>query len=203
MPQLAGSDRFNTGSLRSFEGGAELKRHGALTGSVGLHYSTGTIPSLEIYDPYAYTTTYLPDASLMILGIAVGFNIPLNEPYEQLGPVQLFVPLNFASDLVTVSGGTYDFRTVTFDTSVGFGARLYTKSLFRADLSALYHLGIPIGTFTGGSTDSPNAVLLDSAGETMKAGMSGFELRLGLTFILPDARDANGPRGRTSQEPQT
>ena len=99
--------------------------------------------------------------------------------------MQLFVPLACTSDLVTVSGGAYDFRTVTFDSSIGFGARLYTKSLFRADLSALYHLGIPLGTFTGGSADSPDAVLLDSAGETMKAGMSGFELRLGLTFMLP------------------
>ena len=201
-PQIAGSDRFNTGSLRTFEGGAELKRHGLLSMSLGLRYSQGTIPSLETYDPAAYTTTYLPNASLTILGLGVGVNIPLNEPYNGLGPVQLFVPLDFSSDLITAAGGAYNFRAVTFDTSFGLGARLYTKSLVRADLLALYHLAIPLGTFTGGSADAPDAVVLDSAGETMKAGLSGFELRLGLTFILPDAPHANGSRGGTSQEPQ-
>jgi hypothetical protein len=196
LPQLATSDRFNTGNVPTFQAGVELKDHG----KISFRYSKTTVPSLEVYDPTTFVTTYSPDASLKIFDLLVGFDIPVNQPYGKLGPFQFFLPVSFGTALVLVDGGAYSFKAASFDSSFGVGAHVYTKSFIRADLSALYHFGIPLTSFTGGSSSSSGANVLDPAGETMKAGLSGFEMYLGLTFIFPDSPPSDAPAADASRE---
>ena len=74
--------------------------------------------------------------------------------------------------------------------AAGVGVRFYTHSCFRADLSALYHLSLPLDTFNGGSASDANETVQDPAGEAMKPGLSGFELRLGVAILIPDSWEA-------------
>ncbi|OFZ21264.1 MAG: hypothetical protein A2X94_07360 [Bdellovibrionales bacterium GWB1_55_8] len=185
-PQFAGSDRFNTGNVSVLEGGVEAKDQV----KIGLRYAKTTVPSLEIYDPADFLTSYYPNASLNVIGLFVGFDIPLNQPYGKLGLIQLFLPINAGTALVSVDAGDSAFKAVSLDSSLGLGARIYTESLFRADISALYHFGFPLTTFTDIAPSTSDTKIFNSAGQTMKAGLSGFEIRLGFSFIFSDSEES-------------
>ena len=186
QPQFTKTDRLNSGSFSVLEGGVEAADHI----KVGLRYSTAPVPSLEIYDPTAFTTTYFPNASLSVMNLLVGFDFPLNEPHQKLGPIQFFLPINAGVTLVSIDAGEANFKAVSFDSALGLGARIYTHSLFRFDVSTLYHFGLPLTPFTGGTTSSPDMKVFSPGGKSMKAGLSGFELRLGVAFLFPDSQES-------------
>ncbi len=179
FPQISNSSRLNTGTIPAFDAGVELNQQV----KVGLRYAKATVPSLEVYNPTTFLTSYDTNASLALYELYAGVDIPLNQPYGSLGRFQLFVPVNFGSVYAKASGGADSFSAVSIDTAAGIGARYYALSFLRVDLSALYHLGFPLSTFSGGSTAAPNTNLYDPASETLKAGLSGFELRMGIAFL--------------------
>ena len=193
LPKVGSADRLNTGNITSFDIGVETKE----TILFGLRYAHATIPSLQVYNPLTFITSNYLNASLIIIEPFLGFNLPLNRPHTTFGPIQLYIPVNVGLAVVSISApsDTDTYKGLSLDTSLGLGARLYTKSIFRADLSVLYHFGFPIEKIT--SDTSPTNNVQSPTGETMKSSLTGFEVRLGISLLFPDS-----PKPEDSQENQ-
>ncbi len=181
LPKVAASDRLNLGNLPVFEAGLEFKPGN----TIGFRYARGTIPSLQTYDATTFITTYTADAALALYELYSGVNLPIHDAYGKLGPVQFFVPIHVGGSLLTINASEDTYTSMSMDVAAGVGVRLYTHSLFRADVSAMYHYGIPLLGITKNTDES--VVVQSPAGEAMKCSLTGFELRLGVSFIFPDA----------------
>jgi hypothetical protein len=176
-PAFGASDRSGAGNFSGFEGGVALKGH-ALVGIRLLH---ATVPTLQAYDPTAFMTTYYSGAKTSLLETYAGIEIPLNSPYEGLGLFQLFLPIHFGLGMATIDAGS-GFLGLTLDAAAGLGVHVYTNSFFRAEVTGLYHFGIPLETLTAGTQTAQ-----DPAGQSMKFSTTGFEMKLGISFLFPDA----------------
>jgi hypothetical protein len=140
-----------------------------------------SVPSLQAYDPTAFLTTYYPNVSTSLFEIYGGFNLPLNDPDGKLDRFQFFIPLNLGLAFATLDTSDGNFSATAVDASVGLGVHVYTQSFFRAGLTGLYHFGLPLQTITASTQ-----VAQDPTGQSMKFSPTGFELKLGVTFMFPD-----------------
>lgn len=193
QPGFTSVDRLGSGNLMLYGLEAEL----ATRNVFGLRYGKGTVPSLQAYQPSSFFTTYTSNASLTFLEMYMGVNLAINEPHGMLGPVQFFVPLQGGLAMLLLSTPADSYKAVGFDLATGLGARVYTLSFLRAEVSALYRFGIPVGTFINAA--SSDSVVQAPSSESMKLGLSGFELRFGVSFLFP-----GGPAATpATQEPPT
>ncbi len=182
-PKLATAARLNCGKFSSFDAGLELKDHVSLTGRI----SSATVPSLKVYDSSAFQTTYYANAPASLYELMVSINAPLNEPYSKLGPVQLFLPLQFGSSYLTITGGGSKYTAMALEGALGLGARVYTWSTVRFDISGLYRFGLPLIGIT--KSDSTLVTVQNSIGENLKSSLEGMEMRVGVTFMLPSSHE--------------
>lgn len=181
-PQITGADRLAALSPRSFDLCLENQKL-----MIGIRYGHFSVQKLQIYDTSAFTTNYPAGGSLTLIESYLGFDLPLNAPHEWLGPFQLIAPLKAAFAIGSIKADSDQYIGMTFEGSVGLGARLYTSTLFRPAISASYHFGLPFVDFT--QTTTGNGIIQNSNGETIKLGLSGFELRVELALLFGE-----GPR---------
>lgn len=146
-------------------------------------YAHGTIPSLITYDPVAFMASTTPNAPYTLYSLISGVWIPLNEPFKRFGPFQFFIPVQFGTSLATISGASTSFMGIELDLAAGVGVHYYTRSFVRIDLEALYRIAFPLEDFS--ASGNSLAVVQDPYGETMKLSTAGFEIRAGVSFMLP------------------
>ncbi|MGK5083964.1 hypothetical protein WDW37_11745 [Bdellovibrionota bacterium FG-1] len=182
-PKIATASRLNCDKFSSFDVGLELKNNVSISARI----SGATVPSLTVYNSSAFQTTYYTDAPASLYEILVSINAPLNEPYSKLGPVQFFLPLQFGSSYLTITGGSNKYTAMAFEGALGLGARVYTWSTVRFDISGLYRFGLPLIGIT--QSDSTLVTVQNSIGENIKSSLEGMEMRIGITFMLPSSHE--------------
>jgi hypothetical protein len=191
-PKIGSSDRLNSNKFINFDLGLETKENMV----VGIRYATATVPSLQIYDSLTFKTTYYPNASMFLLEPYAGINIPLNEPYTMMGLFQFFIPLRLGVVATSISASPNKYLGLGVDSSAGIGVRLYTKSIFRADLIAQYHFGVPLGEIS--DANYTTTTVQSTHGDTMKSSLTGFEFRIGFSILFPDSPES--AKAREEQE---
>ena len=106
--------------------------------------------------------------------------IPIVEPYQGLSGLAISLPIFMGVVMNTVKLGSNTFGSVGYDLASGVHLNYYTRSPFLFDLGALYHVGLPFW----GIRDTNSNVIEGSSGTLADAGVSGFELSLGVTFLF-------------------
>ncbi|MGK5087088.1 hypothetical protein WDW86_05980 [Bdellovibrionota bacterium FG-2] len=180
-PKLATATRLNSSKFSSFDVGVEVKDNVVM----GVRISGATVPSLKVYNSGDFITTYYPNAPASLYEILVSINAPLNDPYSKLGPVQLFLPLQFGSSYLSITGGSSKYTALAMEGALGLGARVYTWSTVRFDISGLYRFGFPLIGIN--KNESTLVTVQNSVGEDIKSSLQGMEMRLGITFMLPSS----------------
>ncbi len=158
---------------------------------IGGKMASGTLKGLMVPTPGVskaalaiYTPVVSPATHKYLEGV-IGAQFDLNAPYDgMLGPVVLSIPflIGWAQNTVELSGTKY--VNYGFDYHGGLKARYYTKTRFAADLSAIYHVGLPI---SGLRKNSSTAAVKNLNGELNKGSMDGFEIRLGIAFLFAES----------------
>jgi hypothetical protein len=178
-PKITSSDRLDTGKLTHYDASVEFPS--LLT--IGFRWTQGDIPLVYTYDSSTFVTQRSSGASLAVYTLYFGANVPVNNPYSWLGPVQFFIPVFVGPGLLLVRANSGVFNGFTVDAAAGLGARVYSWSFFRAEVSALYHQGIPFHTISKNTTT--DVTVRNSAGQDLKGSLGGVEMRIGLSLILP------------------
>ncbi len=178
-PKIAKPERLNSGKFSSFDFGLELKENASLA----LRIARATVPSLKVYDSGTFLTSYSANANATVYELLVSINAPLHAPYSLLGPVQFFIPLQFGSSYLWITGNTEKYSAMSLEGALGLGLHLYTWSTVRFDLSGLYRFGFPLIEIS--KSDSTLVTVQNSNGENLKMSLEGFEMRVGITLMLP------------------